>query len=250
MTKVVLVTGAASGIGLATARLLSERGYSVVAGDLSRERVVAALSDLADVVAVACDVRSRQDVERAVAVAERQFGGLDAVAHIAGVEVNHPVDRLSEDQWDLVIDTNLKGTYIVCAAAVPALRRRGGGAIVTTGSVMGRVSLPGTTAYSASKAGIEAFTRSMALDYAREGIRINCILPGSTDTPMMWARTPPDKVDEMRVLSADKVPVGRLAAPVEIARVIAFFLSEDAGFVTGTSLAADGGELAKAAVAS
>ncbi len=250
MTNVVLVTGAASGIGLATVRLLSARGYSVVASDLSRERVAAALSDLTNVVAIACDVRSQPDARHAVATAEQQFGGLDAVAHIAGVESDQPVDRLSEEHWDLVIDTNLKGTYIVCAAAVPALRRRGGGAIVTTGSVLGHVSMPGTTAYSASKAGIEALTRSMALDYAREGIRVNCVLPGSTDTPMMWADIPPDKIDAMRVSWAEKIPLGRVAAPVEIARVIAFLLSEDAGFVTGTSLVADGGELAKAAVAS
>jgi len=248
MNRVALVTGAASGIGLATARLLSERSYAVVACDLAGERLTEAVADLLEVVTVQADVRVRGDAERAVAAAERHFGGLDGVAHLAGVEADRPVDQLGEEQWDLVVDTNLKGTYMICAAAIPALRRRGGGAIVTTGSVLGRVSLPGTTVYSASKAGVEALTRAMALDYAQEGIRVNCVVPGSTDTPLMWAGVPPQEVEEMRVRWARKVPLGRVAAPVEIARVIAFLLSDDAGFVTGTSIAVDGGELAKAAV--
>jgi NAD(P)-dependent dehydrogenase (short-subunit alcohol dehydrogenase family) len=158
------------------------------------------------------------------------------------------VDTLPEEDWDFVVDTNLKGTYLVCAVAVPALRRRGGGAIVTTGSVLGRVSMPGTTAYSASKAGIEALTRTMALDHARDAIRVNCVVPGSTDTPLMWAGIPPEQLAEAKAAWAHKVPIGRVAAPVEIARVIAFLLSDDAAFVTGASIAVDGGELAKASV--
>jgi NAD(P)-dependent dehydrogenase (short-subunit alcohol dehydrogenase family) len=248
MAKVALVTGAASGIGGATARLLSERGYRVVACDLHQERVGAVLADRPDVISLRCDVRSRDAIASAVALAEQRYGGLDAVAHVAGVEADAPVDTLREDQWDLVVDTNLKGTYLVCAVAVPALRRRGGGAIVTTGSVLGRVSMPGTTAYSASKAGIEALTRTMALDYARESIRVNCVVPGSTDTPLMWAGIPPEQIPEMKALWSQKVPIGRVAAPVEIARVIAFLLSDDAGFVTGASIPVDGGELARASV--
>jgi len=199
------------------------------------------------VVAVSCDVRSLRDAAAAVAVAEEQFGGLDAVAYVAGVELDRPVDLLPEDAWDTVIDTNLKGTYLVCAAAVPALRRRGSGAIVTTGSVLGRVALPGVTAYGASKAGVEALTRAMALDYARDGIRVNCIVPGATDTPLMWAGLPPEAVAETRRAEGE-IPLGRVAAPVEIARAIAFLLSDEASFITGASLAVDGGHLARSAV--
>jgi len=248
MAKVALVTGAASGIGLATARLLAERGYRVVAGDVRGERGGAALAGLPDVATLTMDVRSPHDAARAVALAEEQFGGLDAVAHVAGVDISRPVDLLTEEQWDLVVDTNLKGTYLVCAAAIPALRRRGGGAIVTTGSVLGRVSMPGEGAYGASKAGIEALTRAMALDYAREGIRVNCVAPGSTDTPLMWGDTLPIHLADLKARAAAEVPIGRVALPVEIARVIAFLLSDDASFVTGATVVADGGELTKAAV--
>ncbi len=249
MGKVVLVTGAASGIGRATARLLCERGYRVVAADLRREAVEEAVSDLgAAVTAVACDVRSPGDTTAAIQVAEGQFGGLDAVAHVAGVEIDRPVDLLPEDAWDTVVDTNLKGTYLVCAAAVPALRRRGSGAIVTTGSVLGRVALPGVTAYGASKAGVEALTRTMALDYARDGIRVNCIVPGATDTPLMWVGLPPEAVAETRRRAEGEIPLGRIAAPIEIAHAIAFLLSDEASFITGASLAVDGGHLARSAV--
>ncbi len=243
--KVALVTGAASGIGCATARLLSERGYHVLAADLSLERTATALADVPTVMPIELDVRAACDAARAVAMAEDHFGGLDAVAHIAGVEVDRPVDRLTEDEWDWVIDTNLKGTYVVCAAAIPALRRRGGGAVVTTASVLGRVALPGATAYGASKAGVEALTRAMALDYAHDGIRVNCVVPGSTDTPLMWASSLPDEIEEARRSVVRQIPLGRVAKPRDIATCIAFLLSDDACFVTGASLVADGGELAR-----
>jgi meso-butanediol dehydrogenase/(S,S)-butanediol dehydrogenase/diacetyl reductase len=245
---VALVTGAASGIGLATARLLAERGFHVVAGDLNLEQEQNALAGIGDVRAIKLDVRVREDCVNAVAYCERELGGLDVVAHIAGVEVDRPVDVMTDEQWDWVVDTNLKGTYLVCAAAVPALRRRGGGAIVTTGSVLGRVGMVGVTAYGASKAGVEALTRAMALDYAKDRIRVNTVIPGATDTPLMWAPIPQSDLDRVRAQVCEEVPLGRVAAPREIATVIAFLLSEDAGFMTGTAVAVDGGQLAKSSV--
>ena len=151
-------------------------------------------------------MRRREEAVGAVALCERQFGGLHAVAHVAGVEVDRPVDVLTDEQWDWVVDTNLKGTYLVCAAAVPALRRSGGGAIVTTASVLGRVAMTGVTAYGASKAGVEALTRAMALDYARDGIRVNAVVPGATDTPLMWGPFAPDQVEAVRQQVSAEVP--------------------------------------------
>jgi NAD(P)-dependent dehydrogenase (short-subunit alcohol dehydrogenase family) len=245
MQRVALVTGAASGIGLATARLLHERGYRVAGADLDLDRLRAGLADLDDVLAVQLDVRSREACVRAVEACERRLGGLHALAHVAGVEVDRPVDVLTEEQWDWVVDTNLKGTYLICAAAVPALRRQGGGAIVTTASVLGRVSMPGATAYGASKAGVEALTRAMAIDHAADGIRVNAVVPGATDTPLMWAPIPPADRARVRGQVCEEVPLGRIAAPREIASVIAFLLSDDASFVTGAAVVVDGGQLAR-----
>lgn len=244
-SRVALVTGAASGIGLATARLLAEREYEVVAGDIDGPRLTAAVAGQARVHPVTLDVRRREDAVGAVAFCERELGGLHALAHIAGVEVDRPVDVLTEEQWDWVVDTNLKGTYLVCAAAVPALRRAGGGAIVTMASVLGRVSMVGVTAYGASKAGVEALTRAMALDHAPDRIRVNAVVPGATDTPLMWGPFAPDEVEAVRRQVSAEVPLGRVAAPAEIAKVVAFLLSDEASFVTGTAVVADGGQLAK-----
>ena len=243
--KVALVTGAASGIGRATARLFAKGGYGVVGADRNRAGLAETLAQVEHAVAVQGDVSIWPDAERMVGAAKEHFGRLDAVACIAGIEIDHPVDQLAIEDWDAVVDTSLKGTYLVCRAAVPLLRASGGGAIVTTGSVLGRVAMPGVTAYSAAKAGMEALTRAMAIDYAREGIRANCILPGLTDTPLVWQAVPQDELEETRALAAAEVPLGRMAEPEEIGRVIVFLCSDGASFMTGTSVAVDGGALAR-----
>jgi NAD(P)-dependent dehydrogenase (short-subunit alcohol dehydrogenase family) len=243
--KVALVTGAASGIGRATARLFAEAGYGVVGADRNGAGLTETLTQVEQAVAVQGDVSVWSDAERMVGAAREKFGRLDAVACIAGIEIDRPVDQLAIEDWDAVVDTSLKGTFLVCRAAIPVLRASGGGAIVTTGSVLGRVAMPGVTAYSAAKAGMEALTRAMAIDYAREGIRANCILPGLTDTPLVWQAVPPDQLEETRALAASEVPLGRMAEPEEIGRVIVFLCSDGASFVTGTSVAVDGGALAR-----
>ncbi len=246
--KVALVTGAASGIGLATARVLAERDYQVVAGDLAFDRMRDALSGLEHMALVRLDVKDMAQVQDAVTTAESTYGGLHAVAHVAGLEIDAPVEQVDEKTWDLVIDTNLKGTFFVCSACAPALRRAGGGAIVTVGSMLGRVALPGVGVYSASKGGVEALTRVVALDLAASGIRINAVLPGPTDTPLMWAPIAPENMAGVRAQVEKEVPLGRVADPREIATVIAFLLSDDASFMTGTSVIVDGGALARSSI--
>ena len=242
---VALVTGAASGIGLATARLLLDRGYSVVAADVDEDGMRRGLTERTGLAVIKTDVRQRDDVAAAVALCVDRFGGLDAVAHIAGVEIDRPVDVLSNDEWDYVIDTNLKGTYHVCACSIAAMRARGGGSIVTTASVLGRVAMPAVGAYSASKGGVEALTRVMAIDYASDGIRVNAVVPGATDTPLMWAPIAAEDLAAVREQVEREVPLGRIAQPAEIAAVVAFLLSSDASFITGTAIVVDGGQLAR-----
>jgi NAD(P)-dependent dehydrogenase (short-subunit alcohol dehydrogenase family) len=178
----------------------------------------------------------------------QSFGRLDAVVCVPGVEINAAVDELKEEAWDAVLDTNLRGTFLVCQAAVPALRRSGGGAIVTIGSVIGRASLPTATAYSAAKAGVEALTRTMALDYAREGIRVNCVLPGPVDTPHAWQGVAQEEIADLRASVGDEVPIGRVGQPEDIAAAILFLCSSAAAFITGAGLPVDGGLLAKGAL--
>ena len=245
--SVALVTGAASGIGRATARRFAREGWSVVAADLDDRGLQETVSDLGGAVAVAGDVRSSSDTERMCATARERFGGLHAVASIAGVEIDRPVHELAEQDWDVVVDTSLKGTFLLCRATVPLLRESGGGAIVTVGSPLGRASFPGVTAYGAAKAGMEGLTRAMAIDYAAEGIRVNCLIPGLTDTPLVWREVPAERLAEVKGEAAAEVPLRRMASPDEIAGLVLFLCSEQASFMTGSSLVADGGVLARIA---
>jgi NAD(P)-dependent dehydrogenase (short-subunit alcohol dehydrogenase family) len=245
--RVALVTGAASGIGRATALGFARSGYAVVACDRDGSGLSETVAGLAaDVVeAVEGDVTVEADVARMVEAASGRFGSLDAVACVAGIEVDHPVDVLTPEQWDAVVDTNLKGTFLVCRAALPVIRQGGGGAIVTTGSVLGRVAVHGATAYGAAKAGLEGLTRAMAIDHAREGVRVNCVVPGFTDTPLVWRSVAPEQLATVRAEAAEEVPLGRIADPSEIASVIVFLCSDAASFVTGASVVVDGGALAR-----
>jgi NAD(P)-dependent dehydrogenase (short-subunit alcohol dehydrogenase family) len=247
--RTALVTGAGGSIGGATARAFSESCYSVVASDLDHPHVEALANALEGPVApVVADVRRAADCRRMVDCALQSFGRLDAVVCVPGVEINAAVDELKEEAWDAVLDTNLRGTFLVCQAAVPALRLSGGGAIVTIGSVIGRASLPTATAYSAAKAGVEALTRTMALDYAREGIRVNCVLPGPVDTPHAWQGVAQQEIAGLRASLGDEVPVGRVGQPEDIAAAILFLCSAAAAFITGAGLPVDGGLLAKGAL--
>jgi NAD(P)-dependent dehydrogenase (short-subunit alcohol dehydrogenase family) len=246
--SVVIVTGAASGIGRATAELLAERGWRVAAADRDEVPIRAfADADPAARHAVVTDVRDGAQVARMIEQAVARFGRLDAVVAVAGVEIDRPVDELAEEEWDAVVDTNLKGTYLCCRAAVPHLRAAGGGVLVTTGSVLGRLSMPGVTAYAAAKAGIEALTRTMALDHAADGIRAVCVVPGTTDTPLVWQGLAEEDVPAAKRAAADDIPLGFIADPRHIAEAIAFLASPAAAFITGTSLVADGGTTARIA---
>jgi NAD(P)-dependent dehydrogenase (short-subunit alcohol dehydrogenase family) len=242
-----LVTGAASGIGRATARCFADRGWSVVAVDIDEAGLEETIAGRQQAVGVRGDVRSASDAARMCATAKERFGGLEAVACVAGVEIDRPVDELQEYEWDAVVDTSLKGTYLVCRSAVGLLRANGGGSVVTVGSPLGRASFPGVTAYGAAKSGMEGLTRAMAIDYAADGIRVNCLIPGLTDTPLVWRRVPEGRLSEVKREAAAEVPLGRMASPEEIARIVLFLCSDQASFITGSSIVADGGVLARIA---
>jgi NAD(P)-dependent dehydrogenase (short-subunit alcohol dehydrogenase family) len=246
--RVAIVTGAAGGIGRAVALMLAERGYGVLAADLDEPglRDVAGAGRTGAILPLAADVGDAGTGERLVAAALDRWGRIDALLTVAGMSLGARLAAAGDAAFDRVLEVNLGGTFRCCRAAVPALRETRG-SVVTFGSVIGRGSMAGQGAYAAAKAGIESLTRTLALEHAADGIRVNCLVPGSTDTALMWQGVPADELADARAVAEADVPLGRVADPAEIAEVACFLVSPAASFVTGASIVADGGTLAKLA---
>ncbi len=240
--KAVLVTGGNRGIGLAVVKLFAAEGARVafMARDADRGAKVAA--ELPGSLFIPGDVQKALDCERAVQTTLEQLRRLDVLINGAGVFYrNRTVEQTTEEEWDATLGTNLKGAFLMAKYAVPHLRESKGN-IVSIASYVGLVGFAGSSAYAASKAGLVNLTRSMALDHAREGIRVNCVCPGSVDTDMIheaWEAY--GDVEQAKRVWADKHPIGRIATPGEIAASVAFLASEDASFITGAALSVDGG---------
>lgn len=236
-----LVTGAASGIGEAVAHLLAANGVSVVVSDLKADavrRVVDAIvADGGRAVGNVCDVADAAQVEAAVACAIEHFGALHLAVNNAGIGgTARPAGELPAADWQRVIDINLSGVAHGLRYQIPAILAAGGGAIVNMSSILGLVGDANAPAYVAAKHGVTGLTRSAALAYSGQGVRINSIHPGYVDTPILAGFDA-----HARTELVARHPIGRLGRPEEIAHAIAFLLSDAASFVTGASLAADGG---------
>ncbi|MDE0210160.1 MAG: SDR family NAD(P)-dependent oxidoreductase [Boseongicola sp.] len=247
--KTALVTGGTSGIGAATARVLAEAGANVVVAgrnegaakalcnEISREdrRATYALGDVAD----------PDFAAPAVGVAERRFGGLHVLVNAAGAIVRGTAEGTSDEDWNRVLSVNVTGTFFMSRAAIPALRRSGGGSIVNLGSTVGLVGCPNLAAYCASKGAVVNLTRAMALDHAHESIRVNAVCPGAVDTPMLVSGRGDAVPDQVREANRASIPQRWLPGPIEIANAIAFLASDLSKHVTGTALPVDGGFTAK-----
>ena len=237
--KVAIVTGAAGALGDAVTGQLVERGASVVAVD------VEPVTEWGTVAAVEGDVSVAATAERAVSVARERFGGLDVLVCNAGQIVWKPIVETTEEEWDRVQSVNAKGTFLFCRAAIPAIRERGGGAIVCTASISGVVGLPLQSAYSASKGAIVQLTRQLAVELAPD-IRVNAVAPGAIDTPFLHrlVQSSDDPAGLTAAIAADH-PLQRIASADEVAHTIVFLASGAAAFVTGAILPVDGGFTAK-----
>lgn len=240
--KTIIITGASSGIGAAAARLLAREGARLVLGARRKpelEQLVQQITDAGgQAICLPGDVTDPAYAPALVELAEAEFGGLDGAFNNAGaLGTLSPVPEMTRENWQSVLDTNLTAGFLAARAQIPALRARGGGAMVFTGSFVGvsNGGMPGMAAYAAAKAGLVGLIRSMAAEHAAEGIRINGILPGGTLTAM--AGDDPSVHEFIAGLHPQK----RLATPDEIAETALFLLSERASFVTGAAIAVDGG---------
>ena len=244
--KVALITGGTSGMGRATAVLFAQEGASVAITGRNEARgqeVVAEIEQAGGTaIFVRSDVRFAEDCRRAVEETLQAFGRLDILFNNAGVLYANTVLDCTEEEWDLTLDTNLKGTYLMSKFALPAMIAQGSGVIINNASGWGLVGGDAAAAYCASKGGVVLLTKAMAIDHARQGIRVNCICPGDVDTPML----PEDAQRrgmkwEAYLASAANRPMGRIGKPEEIAKAVLFLASDDSSFVTGAVLAVDGG---------
>ena len=238
--KAAVVTGAGSGIGAAIARLFVVEGAKVVLGDLAESGAALATELAADgfeAVFQRVDVTDETSAAALMEVALTRFGRLDILVANAGIpERKSPIHQLDLAAWQRVIDVDLTGVAICNKFAAGAMLATGGGAIVNMASVLGHVGQENSNAYSAAKAAVVNLTRSVALTYARQGIRANCVSPGYVDTPLL-AKLP----DATRQVMLVRQPIGRLARPDEIAQVVAFLASDRASIITGACINADGG---------
>ncbi|GIV88056.1 MAG: short chain dehydrogenase [Chloroflexus sp.] len=245
--KVALVTGAASGIGRASALAFAREGAKVVVADVNvaggEETVALCRAANTDAIFVRCDVSQSNEVEQLIAQAVDTFGRIDFAHNNAGIEgVQATLVDYPEEVWDRVIDINLKGVWLCMKYEIRQMLQQGGGAIVNTSSVAGLSGSRGVSAYVASKHGIVGITKAAALEYARSGIRVNAICPGTIHTAMIDRFTQGDP--EVLAQFAEGEPIGRLGSPEEVANAVVWLCSEKASFITGATLPVDGGRLA------
>lgn len=237
--RVALVTGGASGIGAATVRRLVDEGARVMIADINGEGAELLATELGSATdAVQIDVTDSAAVTAMTVDTASRFGRLDVVFNNAGVTSTGTVDTLSDEEWRRVMDVDVSSVFYGCRAAIPIMREQGGGAIVNTASISGVAGDWGIAAYNAAKGAVLNFTRAMAADHARDGIRVNAVCPGGIETPMTasLAHSRRAQVEYERL-----VPARRMGRPEEIAAAVAFLASDDASYVTGHGLVVDGG---------
>jgi 3-oxoacyl-[acyl-carrier protein] reductase len=237
--RVAIVTGAGSGIGAATARRLASEGAAVVVADWNEEGAAKVASEIeaagGKAVAVKCDVSKKADCDATVKKALDAFGGLHVLVNNAGITRDGFAKKLGEDKWDQVMAVNLKGTFLMCQAAMLPMMEKNYGRIVNTASVA-VLGNPGQANYSASKAGVIGLTRTLALELSRNAITVNCVAPGATDTAM-FNGVPED----IKAKIVGTIPLKRMARPEETAALHAFLASDDAAYITGQVVFCDGG---------
>ena len=241
--KVAIVSGGARGMGAAEAKLFASEGAKVVIGDVLEDegrKVEAEINETGgEAVFIPLDVVSESDWQRAVSTTVERFGKLDILVNNAGIAVWGVLEDTTNEDWDRVMDVNAKGVFLGTKAAIPEMRKAGGGSIINISSVSGLIGQESVQpVYNASKGAVRIFTKAAAIQYAKEGIRVNSVHPGSVNTKMIADRI---NSPEGRERSRSITPLGRVAEPIEIAYGVLYLASDEASFVTGSELVIDGG---------
>lgn len=244
--RVAIITGAAAGIGEASARLFAEEGARLVLVDLDKEALQRLCEDLEGnstiVLDIAGDISQHSVCKTIVEKTMAQFGRLDILFNNAGIVLNGSIVDCTEEEWDHTMNVNLKSMYFLCKEAIPVMQRQGGGCVINMSSVAGPSGVCNRGAYSVSKAGVFGLTKSLAADFVKDGIRVNCICPGTVDTPSLRRRiaNSPDPEAARRAFIS-RQPMGRLGKPEEIAAMALFLASDDSRYMTGQTILMDGG---------
>ena len=254
--RTIVITGAAEGIGRAAALLCASRGDRVAILDKNESGAQATVAEAlargaSASMAVLCDVADESHVEKAFEHVRTRLGAPWGVFANAGIDLGGPLHDLDIDRWRQLLDTNLTGIFLTCKHALRLMvEARTGGSLVCTSSIAAFAGFAagGAAAYSATKGGISSLVRCLAVDYARCGIRVNAVAPGSTETRMMWSNVSPEQIPRLREQLCREIPLGRIAEPEEPAKAAAWLLSDDSSYVTGTHLICDGGVLAKSSL--
>lgn len=244
--KTAVVTGGSSGIGRATAVLFGREGAKVVVADQSAEAGLDTVREIqkagGEATFLRVDISNSAEVQGMVDAAIKAYGRIDILFNGAGVLFYGTILETEEREWNRVLSINLTGTYLCCRAVLPSMIRQGSGSIINVASTTGaHDACANAVAYVTSKGGVTLLTRAMAIDHARQGVRVNALCPGATDTPMLRKALTPAQIDNL----AASQPIGRLGLPTELAQASLFLASDDASFVTGATLFVDGGQTAK-----
>jgi len=237
LARIALVTGGTRGIGAAISLALKEAGFSVAANYAANDEVAKAFSDKTGVPVYKFDVSDFEICRQSVSRIEREVGPVEVLVNNAGITRDSTMHKMSYEQWDAVIQTNLTSCFNMCRAVIEGMRERGYGRIINIGSINGQAGQYGQVNYAAAKSGIHGFTKALAQEGAARGITVNAIAPGYIATEMV--RAVPEHILEKIIA---RIPVGRLGEAEEIARGVVFLASDDAGFITGSTLSINGGQ--------
>lgn len=243
--KVAIITGSGSGIGKAAALIFAREGAKVIVADIDESAANKTVEEIGangwEAIPIQVDVTNESQVKQMVQTVQGKFGKLDVLFNNAGMQNIGTVAEVAEEDWDKVFDVNVKSVLFCSKYAIPLMIESGGGSIINVGSVAGVVGVPKLAAYCAAKGAVIALTRNMALDLAAQKIRVNCINPGTTLTPLIQELLKMDDTEEKRKARIAKYPIGRFGHPDEIAAAALFLASDEASFSTGSALHVDGG---------